>query len=411
MCGIVASTNRDWVIQNYTKLGHRGPDCVSIKEFKHFTMAHLRLSIVGITDPDASQPYCDRNCCCCFNGEIFNYRDFGLSEIQTLVKLIREGHNLTQLLNGYFGICYYDFSRNEVVLYRDLYGVIPLYYSIKNGDIFIASEKKILGSCKRVMPNSKVTISLDTMQEKTYEYDWPFTLTQQEDLDILKRAFDRAIKRVALHSDCGFDVAYSGGLDSTLVLYSLKEQNIIPQSIITVFTQTTDTSELDRAKQVVKNLGWENLHIIKKCEEFDVRPWIESPINPIKDFAFLRHATVAKYSKSKVILCGEGADELGLGYPVSRKLKGPYDEFLKKISLLKSQDTMTLDRTNKSGMMFSKEYRVPFLDKDFSLLALGYRQTQKSAFRKMGQLYGIDSNILNCAKYSNEETEGRSKWK
>jgi asparagine synthetase B (glutamine-hydrolysing) len=130
--------------------------------------------------------------------------------------------------------------------------------------------------------------------------------------------------------------------------------------------------------------------------------------NPIRDFAFQRHATVAKHSPTKVILCGEGADELGLGYPVNKALTGPVERYLKKVSLLKSQASMTLDRVNMAGMMYSKEYRVPFLDLEFSLACLGHDQTNKELFRKFAHTLGVPKEIIDAAKYSNEETTGRA---
>lgn len=418
MCGIVLTTDghdlAQWMLD---QLKHRGPDGDKVVTYGQVSIGHARLAIVDVNDPDANQPYCkNTHYSIAFNGEIFNQRSLNkdATEVMILGELMAAEHDLTQLLNGYYAIAFHDIGRSKIVLARDLYGVMPLYYSYFRGNFYAASEKKAIPTADivEVPANSKVEFDLKTRQLTVTKFSQPFRYGQRAPtLPELEGAFDRAVLRTAMHSENGFSVALSGGLDSSMVLAACVHQGLKPAAILTCYAQTDDTSEVDRAVALVRQYGMSHLHKLLPVEdipEYKLRAHIETPPNPIRDFAFKRHATVARHAPTKVILCGEGADELGLGYPLNRKLTTSYDRYFKKVSLLKSQATMTLDRVNKAGMMYSKEYRVPFLDIDFSLMALNIDQVGKSRFRDLARDLYLPPSIINASKYSNEETVGRS---
>lgn len=416
MCGIALTTRGPQAsTAMLNKLAHRGPDGSKVVTFGKVSVGHARLAIVDTKSTEANQPFVsDSRYVCAFNGEIFNYRDLTLStEVVLLGQLMEAEHDLTQLLNGYYAVAFHDIARNKIVLARDLYGVMPLYYTKREGHFEAASERKALsGFIHEVPANSRVEYDLHTRQIKITRFSQPFRFGHTPpDVRTMTDAFLRAVSRTALHSDNGFSVALSGGLDSSMVLCALKHMNIRPDRIITTYTQLDDTSEYDRAVRLAAHLGWSHLFDsvpVDSIDESTLLYYIESKPNPIRDFAFKRHATVARVAPTKVILCGEGADELGLGYPLNRELLTTYDRYFKKVSLLKSQTTMTLDRVNKAGMMHSKEYRVPFLDLDFSLQSLASDQVGKNLFRRIAERLGVPDYIIDASKYSNEETVGRS---
>ncbi len=415
MCGIVLTTASKVYTRTsemLAQVAHRGPDGKGYTFNGVVGLGHARLAIVDTHTSDSKQPFEKvSQYAIAFNGEIFNYKELGQgTEVQLLGSLMQDQHDLTQLLNGYYAVVFHDISRDQVVLARDLYGVMPLYYSYSNGVFEAASEKHPLrGRIHEVPANSKVTFDLRTRKIKTKSFSQPFTITRDPTNALLGHLFLDAVKSVATHSDSGFSVAFSGGLDSSMVLCALHKLGLEPKEIFTVYAQQLDTQEVDRARRLCQDLGWAHLHHVTAVADLsDLRYWIESEPNPIRDFAFRRHATIAKLSTTKVILCGEGADELGLGYPMEdRHLANPVSAYLKKVSLLKSQSSMTLDRVNKAGMMHGKEYRVPFLDKDFSLAALGVPQVKKSAFKYMAQYWlGVPEYIIDASKYSAEEAIG-----
>jgi asparagine synthase (glutamine-hydrolysing) len=377
------------------------------------------LAIVDTQGSIGAQPYHNKAYAIAFNGEIFNYKQLQYghhrSEVAVLGDLMHEQHDLAQLLNGYYAIAFYDISRDEIVLARDFYGVMPLYYVHKWGFFEAASEPQallcdgplpiILDDIKPVPANSKITydVSKGTVRVEHYSSLYRMTAKAPRYSD-----FMNAVHRTAKHSEVGFSVALSGGLDSSMVLAALHFLGHEPAAIITTYVEGEGLgAEAQRAKQLVDQLGWTNRWMCVPVQQHDVRSRLPYA-NPIRDFAFQRHATVAKHSPTKVILCGEGADELGLGYPVNKALTGPVERYLKKVSLLKSQASMTLDRVNMAGMMYSKEYRVPFLDLEFSLACLGHDQTNKELFRKFAHTLGVPKEIIDAAKYSNEETTGRA---
>lgn len=424
MCGIALTTDTADPIARVNNMlvimRHRGPDAARCIKTGRVTIGHTRLAIVDTQNPDAEQPYYNGTSSVVFNGEVFNYHEFctNETEVQLLGRLLENGHDLTQFLNGYYAIAMHDLSRNRVVLARDLYGVMPLYYTLSNGVLEVASEKKALCLGLRiheVRPNTRVDFSLKTKRLRVTKYSQPFRMSAGSSsmkVGTLHVLFHAAVYRTAKHSDNGFSIALSGGLDSSMILCALKELELVPDSIITTYVQDLDVSEAARARRLVKHLGsaYEKVHKVvpaRVLSEKELRHFIEVPPNPLRDFAFRRHAAVAEHATTKVILCGEGADELGLGYPLNRKIATPEDAYRRKVSLLKSQASITLDRVNKAGMMFSKEYRVPFLDLDFSLEALGSVQKEKSLFRKLAKRMGVPDFILDAPKYGKEESVGK----
>lgn len=409
MCGIVLAHTQERAQEMLDKIKHRGPDKLTVMKSGSLYMGHARLAIVDTNSAGAEQPLqVTDQYTVAFNGEVFNYKDLDASktEIQLLAELMNERHDLAQLLNGYYAVVFHDISRNQVVLCRDYYGVMPLYYT--EAPFEVASERKALnGHSKRVPRNSQLTYDLKTQRVKVRPYSQLFRMSGNT-LSLDKLWLD-AVRTVATHTDCGFSVALSGGLDSALVLAALKYLELEPTCIITTKVQGKDDAEVKRACEIVNQFKWSRLHyVVDTYVDPNVRYAIESPHNPIRDFAFMRHATVASNSPTKVLLCGEGADELGLGYPLNRAYSRSLDEYFKKVSLLKSQESMTLDRVNLAGMLHSKEYRVPFLDMDFSLSALTYEQRNKDMFRHLARVLDVPSSIIHAAKYSNEEAVGRS---
>ena len=414
MCGLIFSTSSAKATLMVAGLQHRGPDATGVRSCGNGrVIAHTRLAIMDVTNIDAQQPLFDGSVYTVFNGELFNYKSLALgTEVQAIHKLLRGNHELSMLLSGYYAAIQYRTADQTLVLARDYFGVMPLFYSIgSSGEVHVASERKVMkdsGKIRSVPANSRVTIDLKTMKVKIHKYPEVLHLTKTP-ANFLQTYLLNAIEECATHASSGFAVALSGGLDSSILLAGLKSINAQPNEIITTYLDAP-SDEVARAKELTAHLGWSSLHNVVKTQVMsnsDLRYHLETPLNKIRDFAFMRHATVAKHTKSKVILCGEGLDELGLGYPLNREFTMPHERFLKKVSLLKSQASMTLDRVNLAGMMYSKEYRVPFLSLDFVNSALGQDQVHKSVFRELAYSLGVPSSIINANKYSGEEARGR----
>ena len=414
MCGLIFSTSSLKAGSMLASLQHRGPDAYGVKHCGNGNViAHTRLAIMDVTNVEAQQPLFDGSVYTVFNGELFNYKTLGLgTEIQAIHKLLRGGHELSMLLSGYYAAVQYRTSDQTLILARDYFGVMPLFYTICSGGVHVASERKAIrssGKIRSVPANSRVTIDLKTRKVKIHRYPEVLRMAKTPP-EFLETYLLSAIEECASHSSSGFAVALSGGLDSSILLAGLKRINAKPNEIITTYLNEP-SGEVARAEELTALLGWDSLHKVVKTQVLsnsELRYHLETPPNKIRDFAFMRHATVAKHTQSKVILCGEGLDELGLGYPLNREFPTAHERFLKKVSLLRSQASMTLDRVNLAGMMYSKEYRVPFLSLDFVNAALSHDQMAKSLFKDLARSLGVPSSIVNANKYSIEEARGRA---
>lgn len=432
MCGLVFALSESQANDMADRISHRGPDARSIRILRskrspeaQGAFVHLRLAIVDTTSPAGNQPFSDTedSRVTMFNGEVFNYRQglFSreLSEVVVLHDLMAENANLSSVLNGYYAAAQYCSGDNVVTLVRDPMGVIPLYYHKK--DLSVASERKAWPSyewtnLRPVPPGGRVRINLDkkTIKVQTKDLADVFPLSVEDISATVQNSravnlFYRAVERTAKHSECGFDLALSGGLDSCMILYALAALGLKPSRIHTTYMGEIG-AEAKRAIKAVEGLGWSSIHNLIDVSNYKppVREWLETPANPIRDFAFIRHCAVARDAESKVILCGEGADEIGLGYPTSSQHWTPHQRWLKKISLLKSQRAMTLDRVNLAGMAYGKEYRVPFLDMDFVRYTIGNNQQNKDWFRVLALTwFKVPEDVAYAPKFGTEEIKGR----
>lgn len=432
MCGLVFALSEEQANNMADRIAHRGPDARSLRVLRskrspetQGAFVHLRLAIVDTTHWAGDQPFSESrdSRVTMFNGEIFNYADGSFlrhqSEVMVLHDLMAENANLSSVLNGYYAAAQYCSGDNVVTLVRDPMGVIPLYYNKK--DLSVASERKAWPEAqwkdlRPVPPGGRVILNLDKRTIKVRHKDlsdvFPFSPDSSSATIQGTRGanlFFRAVERTARHSESGFDLALSGGLDSSMILCALMSLNLKPRKIHTTF-MGEPSAEAQRAIRLVASMGWTSIHNLIDVSDYKppVREWLETPANPIRDFAFIRHCAVAKHAVSKVILCGEGADEIGLGYPLPQPLATPYERWLKKISLLKSQRAMTLDRVNLAGMAYGKEYRVPFLDMDFVRYAMNIDQQNKSWFRHQAiTWHAVPEDIAHAPKFGVEEIKGR----
>lgn len=418
MCGIVFTNAGVERARNMMQaIKHRGPDSQTLIEQWGICLGHVRLAIVESTNPMAEQPIVGNNHITAFNGEIFNYLDLKMgTEIECLTKLMFYKESLSTLLNGYYAGVQYRPDTRTLVMCRDYFGVMPLYYTVgADGVVEAASERRALrGDVKEVPKNSRVEISMDPLSRCKVRVKRDHEVLRYGNYGegVLLSTFLQAVHRCANgHSDAPVSVAYSGGLDSSLLLAAMKLNGDTPLEIITVHNGDVLGEEAKRAIDYVQSLGWGSLHkVVVADRTVPVRDIADgTPPNPIRDFAILRHATVAKNCQAKVLLCGEGLDEIGLGYPLNRNVDAPLKGYRRKISLLKSQSSMTLDRVNKAGMWYGKEYRVPFLDMDFVCAALGFNGSGKQVFRRyLAKKLGLPDYLSNASKYSSEETVGRA---
>lgn len=394
MCGIYLylSKLQKTVYKNFKLLKHRGPDLSSTIEFNNNNyqvfLGFHRLSIVGIHD--GNQPFQFKDeIYCLVNGEIYNYKQLiekydlpvkSKSDCEVVIHLYKKfGIDVINLLDGVFSIIIYDAKHKNIYFTRDPIGVRPLFYHINNDDLILSSEMKTHpGVLKQVKPGIIYNMDLKShliIQHRYYEI--PEKTINTDIKEILKEA---VIKRLPEETDVGF--LLSGGLDSSLILsiaieyYNIYNSKKLP---IKCFSIGFDEKSPDiiGAKKVVEFLNKKYpdsiIHdiVIKKTTD-----GIEAIPNVIEalesyDTTTIRASTpmylllehIKTYYKNiKVILSGEGADELFGGYLYFHYApnKKEFDDERKRLTNeLYYYDVLRADRMTS---IHSLELRVPFLD-------------------------------------------------
>ena len=414
MCGIVAILNtkeqthelRDQALKMSQKIRHRGPDWSGIFCGGSAILAHERLSIV---DPaSGGQPLFspDRKQILAVNGEIYNHQEIrrryaGKYEFQTgsdcevILALYREkGIHFMEELSGIFAFVLYDEERDEFLIARDPIGVIPLYIGFNSdGKVFVASELKALeGQCERYEPflPGHYYYSAEGQQIRYYQRDWfDYEAVKNNPASVVAvhDALEDAVKR-QLMSDVPYGVLLSGGLDSSVIsaiAEKYSEMRIEDDSKTKAYWPRLHSfavglkgaPDLAKAKLVADHIGTVHHEINYTIQEGldairDVIYYIET-----YDVTTVRASTpmylLARVIKSmgiKMVLSGEGADEIFGGYLYFHKApsaKDFHEETVRKLSKLYLYDCL---RANKSLSAWGVEGRVPFLDKEFLDVAM-----------------------------------------
>ncbi|MBQ4380797.1 MAG: asparagine synthase B [Bacteroidaceae bacterium] len=414
MCGIVSILKvkkqtqelRSKALKMSQKIRHRGPDWSGIYCGGSAILAHERLSIV---DPESGgQPLFspDKKQILAVNGEIYNHQDIrrqyaGKYEFQTgsdcevILALYKEkGINFLEDLSGIFAFVLYDEEKDEFLIARDPIGVIPLYIGYDpDGTIYVASELKALeGQCDRYEPflPGHYYWSGDPGMKRYYQRDWmqydavkdnPASITELHD------SLEAAVRR-QLMSDVPYGVLLSGGLDSSVIsaiAERFSEMRIEDNSQTKAYWPRLHSfavglkgaPDLAKARLVADHIGTVHHEINYTIQEGldairDVIYFIET-----YDVTTVRASTpmylLARVIKSmgiKMVLSGEGADEIFGGYLYFHKApsaKDFHEETVRKLSKLHLYDCL---RANKSLSAWGVEGRVPFLDKEFLDVAM-----------------------------------------
>jgi asparagine synthase (glutamine-hydrolysing) len=414
MCGIVGIFNikeqsaawRTKALKMSQRLRHRGPDWSGIYVDGSCILAHERLSIV---DPQSGgQPLYspDRRQVLAVNGEIYNHRDIRArfagqypfatgSDCEVILALYREkGIHFLEDLNGIFAFALYDEEKDDFLIARDPIGVIPLYIGRdKDGTVYCASELKALeGMCDEYEPflPGHYYLGSEGKMKRWYERDWTDYEAVKDNparVEDVRNALEEAVKR-QLMSDVPYGVLLSGGLDSSVISAIAKKFSAKriesddrheawwPQ-LHSFAVGLKGAPDLIKARCVAEHIGTVHHEINYTIQEGidairDVIYYIET-----YDVTTVRASTpmylLARVIKSmgiKMVLSGEGADEVFGGYLYFHKAptaQAFHEETVRKLNKLHLYDCL---RANKSLSAWGVEGRVPFLDKEFLDVAM-----------------------------------------
>ena len=414
MCGILCAFElkqtseaiRPQVLEMSKKLRHRGPDWSGIYKAPNAVLSHERLAIVDPTSGKQPLISPSEKLILAANGEIYNHRDLRAelesdyafktqSDCEVILALYeKEGKDFVKKLNGIFAFAIYDQAKDEYFIARDHIGIIPLYMGWDgNGTFYVASELKALeGVCSKIelFPPGHYLHSSDPTPVKWYYKEWDSyeaVKNNQTSIADLHDALSDAVHR-QLMSDVPYGVLLSGGLDSSIT--SALAKKFAAKRVESDDTQAAwwpqlhsfsvgleGSPDLAAAQEVAKHIGTVH-HEIK----FTIQEGLDAIREVIYhletyDITTIRASTpmylMARAIKAlgiKMVLSGEGADELFGGYLYFHKAPNAqefHEETVRKLDKLHQYDCL---RANKSLAAWGIEGRVPFLDKQFIEVAM-----------------------------------------
>ena len=383
MCGIAGTAalfsahqgERALLERMIAALAHRGPDGYGYYESEGIGLAHARLSIIDLATGDQPIHNEDRTVWVAFNGEIFNYvelrakllsdghRFYTQSDTEVIVHLYEQyGDDFVEHLNGQFAIALWDAKRRRLVLARDRTGIRPLFYQQSATHLTFASEVKSLFAAESVprrldlqslaqiftywaplgartafegvhslQPGHLLALEGGQVTIKQY-WDWQFpterdcSVGKVEDYAHELRELLVDSVRLQLRADVPVGAYLSGGLDSSIITSVIRN---FTESPLRTFSLTFEDAEFDESahqQELVNYLGTE--HTSLRCSRADIAAvfprtiWhAESPIVRTAPAPLMLLSQKVREHGYKVVLTGEGADEVFGGYDIFKEAK------------------------------------------------------------------------------------------
>jgi len=378
MCGIAGIARRTPSTGDVESLGrmaaairHRGPDGYGFYVGQRVGLAHVRLSIVDIDGGSQPMTNEDGQVVITYNGEIYNHPELR-RELEQLGHVFRTrsdtevlvhgyeqwGVNVLQRLNGQFAFAIYDRNNETVFIARNRFGVRPLFYAQPGGAFFFGSE------VKAILASGEVTASVDPRGvdevftfwaaraprtpfagiaslepgsygiwkdgalwlHRYYELDYPETT--EEPADVIERLDELMLRSVGmrLRADVPVGAYLSGGLDSSITASLAASASPHQLRSFSISFDDPRFDESDFQREVADDVG--SLHAITRigqnsiAESFPEVLWhTETPVLRTASVPMYHLAKLTKQSGIKVVLTGEGADELFLGYDLFKETK------------------------------------------------------------------------------------------
>lgn len=383
MCGIVGILNtsqapaptRTQIETMVRTLQHRGPDGYGYYTDEHVGLGHARLSIIDLSTGDQPIHNPAKSAWTVFNGEIFNYielraeleregrRFYTQSDTEVIVHLYdRYGDRFVEHLNGQFAIALWDQRRRRLVLARDRAGIRPLFYTQVGGRLYFASEIKSLLSCPelprrlspaglaqvftywscigadsvfegiRVLPPGHIlTVEEGRIDIQQY-WDWDFsevprqTGRSAEDYAQELRALLIDAVRLQLRADVPVGAYLSGGLDSSIICSLIREFTSTSLRTFSIGFEDAEFDETEYQAEMARHLGTH--HTAVRCTKRDIADnfarviWhSETPVVRTAPTPLMLLSRRVREEGYKVVLTGEGADEVFGGYDLFKEAK------------------------------------------------------------------------------------------
>ncbi len=357
-----------------TRLHHRGPDGYGYYHDEHAGLAHARLSIIDLEGGDQPIHNEDGSIQVVFNGEIFNYielrqqleplghRFYTRSDTEVIVHLYEQyGDRFVEHLNGQFAIALWDKPKRRLVLARDRTGIRPLFYSVTGDRLFFASEVKalfahpalrrgldiealgeiftywaplpshcIFEGIEALPPGHLMTVEEGRLDVRRYwDWEFPSEIPERGSADELAEELRELLidsVRLRLRSDVPVGAYLSGGLDSSVTTSLIKHYTDVPLRTFSISFEDDEFDESGFQKELVDYLDTHHSHVLCRksdiCELFPRVIWhTESPILRTAPTPLMILSAKVRSEGYKVVLTGEGADEVLGGYDLFKEAK------------------------------------------------------------------------------------------
>ncbi|WP_367757525.1 asparagine synthase (glutamine-hydrolyzing) [Flavobacterium sp. WC2430] len=449
-------------------LEHRGPDDKGIFVENNIGLGHRRLSILDVSAA-GHQPFLsdDERFVMVYNGEIYNFKEFypelksnGFdiktgSDTEVLLKLFQlHGSKMLHRLNGMFAFAIWDKLKKQLTVVRDRMGVKPLYCSFYNESFYFASEQKALFTAglplkvaqdgieeyifnrfvagdntlyeniKKVLPGHIMTIHEGG---KVVNEKWWDLITEiqnqpriENPIEWFRETFDDSVK-LRMVSDVPVGILLSGGLDSSSILASLNEQKYKNIETFNIGFKEEEHNESHLAKMLTEKFDYRFNTL--KLEDQDLYENLvkatyfqDEPIMHLNEPHLLAISELAK-PKVKVLLSGEGADELMGGYVRYKALQFPsilssissigslggfekkprYEKLIRYAKISKKQDLIMYNSCNIYPEDISKVYGIHNEPKN---------EFRRKTYKEAKELY--PDNLRRQALYFDQQTYLRS---
>lgn len=423
MCSFLILLTELYKKQNLEQLNKllktRGPDNTNIYNYDKYTFIHNILHLCGSL---TIQPIVKENIIVLFNGEIYNYKNFGdyCSDTECIIDLyIKYDINFVKQLDGEFSIVIFDFHKNCVVLSSDIFGTKPLFYGYENGFVISSIRKTIIDNklvkhnaiINKLEPNTLLKLTLDNKiieQIKIHE----FNLKQIKDTftDFNKALIDSILKRCKFNNENNnkIFIALSSGYDSGVLDCILEKNNIdfVSYSIEAKENLNILNKRLQNKKKEYKKIklfdtefnknkdfvinncdNYENIYFeynkYNECNEYNEcndynnnkKTIIYNPINDWASYGLSYIFNIAKNEGMRICLSGHGPDEIfsdygfnGEKYNKCSEIGGKFPNKLKNIypwqNFYKGVMQNFLSKEESIASLHSIETRYPFLDKN-----------------------------------------------
>lgn len=385
MCGIAGYLNlSDGSRPEQTQLDkmikmlrHRGPDDFGFYTDKQIGLAHARLSIIDLEGGHQPMADGDESVWLVFNGEIFNYIELreqlmkagvhfkSHSDTEVIIYLYKiYGLDFAKHLNGQFAIALWDKTSSTLILARDRVGIDPLFYSIQDNKLYFASEIKSILAVAPHSPSLNIqslnqiltywsAVAADTLFENIFEvkpgemlivnqgkiksqryWDWLYPDDAAENYlpgseqDLAAELHDKLVQatQIRLRSDVPVAAYLSGGLDSSVLVSLIHHYGNVPLRTFSIGFEDKSLDESSFQQELIKHVGTEHSHMLCKnqdiAQHFERTIWhTETTILRTAPVPMMMLSGLVHSSGYKVVLTGEGSDEVLGGYDIFKEGK------------------------------------------------------------------------------------------